>query len=54
MNGMKSFEWLHGKLDSIGDWVVFVTVTILFAVVILILLITPFFDDWDDERGKGE
>lgn len=47
---MKSFEWLHGKLDSIGD----VTVTILFAVVILILLMTPFFDDWDDERGKGE
>jgi len=23
-------------------------------VVILILLMTPFFDDWDDERGKGE
>jgi len=51
---MKSFEWLHGKLDSIGDWVVFVTVTILFAVVILILLMTPFFDDWNEDDTKGE
>ena len=42
------------SLKNVCDWVGAVAVVSCFVTVMLILLMTPFFDDWDDDEGKGE
>lgn len=41
------------SLKNLCDWVICVAVTVSFCAVMLMLLMTPFFDDWDDDEGKG-
>ena len=41
-------------IKDVGDWLYCTVAVVALGIVVLMLCLTPFFDDWDDDAHKGE